>query len=144
MDQEASPPAAPPSRPGLLVLVLVAALAAVAVFFLLRRSPEPKAAQAPEIKSAAKVLVPGSPVILTGKAAIVADRYNCLCGECSDTLGKCTCARDKGSNEMKDTLNRLAEEKKNVSEIDAAMAGKYGSKVLVSGVPAPPAAPAGN
>ena len=33
------------------------------------------------------------------KAAMIADRYNCLCGECSDTLGKCTCSRDKGSNE---------------------------------------------
>jgi hypothetical protein len=40
---------------------------------------------------------------------------------------------------MKSTLNKLAEEKKDLREIDAAMAIKYGPKVLVQGVPPAPA-----
>ena len=130
-----------PSRsfPRLLILLVVAVLAAVAGYFLVKRAV-PGGGSASATKPASDVLVPGATVTLTSKAAIVADRYNCLCGECSDTLGKCTCARDQGSNEMKATLNRLAVEKKSVPEIDAAMVQKYGPKVLASG--APDAAPA--
>jgi hypothetical protein len=40
---------------------------------------------------------------------------------------------------MKSTLNKLAEEKKDLHEIDAAMAIKYGAKVLVQGAPSAPA-----
>jgi hypothetical protein len=117
----------------MLVLILVAGLAAVAAFVLVRRpGGTGSAAHTPAIRPAADALLPGSPVLLSSKAAIIADRYNCLCGDCSDTLGKCTCARDKGSNEMKATLNQLAAEKKALAEIDAAMVGKYGPKVLVS------------
>jgi len=122
-------------------LVVVTALAAVAGYFLVKRAIPPPAPPS-AAKPASDVLVPGSPVLLSSKAAIVADRYNCLCGECADTLGKCTCARDQGSNDMKATLNRLAAEKKTVPEIDAAMVQKYGTKVLAPGVTAPTAAPA--
>jgi hypothetical protein len=140
MDSEAAPPA--PSRSKWWAILLVAALAALAGYLVVRKSSGSSAALVPAAKPASDVLVPGSPVLLSSKAAIVADRYNCLCGECSDTLGKCTCARDQGSNEMKATLNRLAAEKKSVSEIDSAMIEKYGSKVLASGSsPAPPTPP---
>ena len=133
MDPETPMPAAQKSKPGLLALILVAALAAVAAFLVLRRpTGSGTAAHSPEMKPAPNALVPGSPVLLSAKAASIADRYNCLCGECSDTLGKCTCARDKGSNEMKATLNRLTDEKKNLSDIDTAMVEKYGPKVLDS------------
>lgn len=137
---ESGVPLPPPrrSRPSFLVLVLVAALAGGAAFFFLRRLPGPGASKTAGTPSA-EALLPSSPVLLNAKAAIIADRYHCLCGDCSDTLGKCTCARDKGSNEMKSTLNKLAEEKKDLHEIDAAMAIKYGSKVLVQGAPSAPA-----
>ena len=125
------------SRPSFLVLVLVAALAGAAAFLLLRRSASTTSEGAAG-KPSPDAVLPASPVLLNAKAAIIADRYHCLCGDCSDTLGRCTCARDKGSNEMKSTLNKLAEEKKDLHEIDAAMAIKYGPKVLVQGVPAPP------
>jgi hypothetical protein len=140
---EPQPTRPTPSRARWLAILLVVALAAVGGYLLVRRSSASSAALVPAAKPAADVLVAGSPVLLSAKATIVADRYNCLCGECSDTLGKCTCARDQGSNEMKATLNQLAAEKKSVSEIDAAMIAKYGSKVLVSGASPAPAAPAG-
>jgi hypothetical protein len=142
MDTEPAP-AAPAKRPLRLWLLGGVAMAAAALaYFLLRSSTLVPATSAPEAKPAAEALVPGSTTILSGKAAILADRYNCLCGECSDTLGKCVCARDKGSNEMKATLNRLVVEKKTLAEIDAAMSEKYGPKVLVPGVSSAPPPPA--
>jgi hypothetical protein len=137
---ESGVPLPPPrrSRPSFLVLVLVAALAGAAAFVFLRRLPGSTASKAVGAPSP-EALLPSSPVLLSAKATIIADRYHCLCGDCSDTLGRCTCARDKGSNEMKSTLNKLAEEKKDLREIDAAMAIKYGPKVLVQGVPPAPA-----
>jgi hypothetical protein len=141
MVPEATPPV--PSRSRWLAILLVLALAAVAGYLLVRRFSGVSTAQVPAGKPAADVLVPGSPVLLSAKATIVADRYNCLCGECSDTLGKCTCARDQGSNEMKATLNQLAAEKQSVPEIDSAMVAKYGPKVLASAPPPAPATPSG-
>ncbi len=136
MEPEIDPTVPKTAKPRLWVLVLVVLVAAVAGFVLLRRSAPPSPVASPAIKGSPDALIQGSPVLLNAKAAIIADRYNCLCGECADTLGKCICTRDKGSNEMKATLNRLAEEKKTLAEIDAAMVDKYGAKVLVSGAPA--------
>ena len=142
MDLEApTPPPATRPRKGLLALVLVAALAAVAGFLIVRKFSSSSAPSGPAAAPAAGTVLPSSLVLLNSKAAMIADRYNCLCGECSDTLGKCTCSRDKGSNEMKTTLNQLAEQKKSVAEIDAAMVQKYGAKVLVAGAPAPSSTP---
>ena len=141
MEPAASPPTPASPRPRLIALILLALAAALAGYFLMRRSASSPGAQVGATKPAADALVPGSPVLLSSKAAMVADRYSCLCGECSDTLGKCVCARDKGSNEMKATLNKLAAEKKSVAEIDAAMAEKYGAKVLAPGASSPNAPP---
>ena len=140
MEPEVEPIAPKTPKPKIWVLALVVAVAAVAGFLLLRRSAPPSPVASPAIQGSPDALIQGSPVLLNAKAAIIADRYNCLCGECSDTLGKCICTRDKGSNEMKTTLNRLALEKKTLAEIDAAMVDKYGAKVI-SGAP-PAAAPA--
>jgi hypothetical protein len=133
MEPVETPPNSSKRRPRLVALVLVALAAAIAGYFMMRKSSPATQGQASAAQPAPDALVPGSQVLLSAKAAIVADRYNCLCGECSDTLGKCVCARDKGSNEMKTTLNKLAAEKKTVPEIDAAMAAKYGPKVLAPG-----------
>src|SRR5262245_6052995 len=139
--ESTSPP--PIRRRGRWVgILLILVVAGVAGYFLVGRFSGSSVAPVSAAKPASDVLVPGSPVLLSAKAAIVADRYNCLCGDCSDTLGKCTCARDQGSNEMKATLNQLAAEKKSVPEIDSAMVEKYGPKVLVTGAPPPPT-PAG-
>src|SRR5580765_5560987 len=124
-------PPPPPRRVGKPLLLVVVAVAAVAGFLLVRRSgvaPAAPAASAPAPGS----LIASMPVQLSPKAAMIADRFHCLCGECQDTLGACTCTRDKGSNEMKSTLNRIVEEKKTLSEIEAAMVARYGSKVLAS------------
>ena len=130
-------------KPNWASILLALVLAGGAGYFLVKRFTAPSGTPVSAAKPAPDTLVPGSPVLLSAKAGIVADRYNCLCGECSDTLGKCTCARDQGSNEMKSTLNRLAAEKKSVAEIDSAMVEKYGSKVMVSGAPPPSATPSG-
>ncbi|MCI0655601.1 MAG: hypothetical protein L0170_00840 [Acidobacteria bacterium] len=132
-------PSPPPvrRRPKWAGILLILVVAGVAGYFLVRKFSGSSVAPVSVAKPASDVLVPGSSVLLTAKAAIVADRYNCLCGDCSDTLGKCTCARDQGSNEMKATLNRFAAEKKSVPEIDSAMVEKYGSKVLASEAPPP-------
>ena len=140
MEPENEPTAPKASKPRVWVLAAVVALAALAGFLLLRRSAPPSPVASPAIQGSPDALIQGSPVLLNAKAAIIADRYDCLCGECADTLGKCICTRDQGSNEMKSTLNRLALEKKTLAEIDAAMVEKYGTKVLSS---APEPAPAG-
>lgn len=139
--EEASAPAASPRSAGRLLVLLGFAVAALAGFFLYRRiagapaAPAAKAAGPP-----AGALVATIPVALSPKAAIIADRFNCLCGECSDTLGACTCTRDAGSSEMKATLEKLVAEKKTLSEVEAAMVAKYGPKVLATSG-APPAKP---
>ena len=140
MEPEIEPTPAPSRKPRIWLVAAVVAVAAVAGFFLLRKAAPPSPVASPAIqKGPSDALIQGSPVLLNAKAAIIADRYNCLCGECADTLGKCICTRDKGSNDMKAALNRLAEEKKTLAEIDAAMVQQYGDKVLVSGAPAPAA-----
>lgn len=109
-------------------LIFLGAAALGFGFFYLRTAG--KAPVSPPAGPPSDALIAEAPLKLVPKAAVIADRYNCLCGECSDTLGACTCTRDKGSNEMKSTLNRLSGEKKTIEEIDAAMAAKYGAHVL--------------
>jgi hypothetical protein len=131
----------PSRRPAKLVLILVIVLAAVvAGFLLLRRGgPGPAAPAAPASKAApSQKAVTAVLVKLSPEAALVADRFNCLCGDCQDTLGKCTCTHDRGSDEMKATLNRIVAEKKTLSGIEAAMVEKYGPGVLAASHPSPP------
>ena len=131
----------PSRRRANLVVILVIVLAAVVAGFLLLRRGGPGAAApatpAPVAARSAKgvtaVLVKLSP-----EAALLADRFNCLCGNCRDTLGKCTCAHDEVGAEMKATLNRIVAEKKTLAAIDAAMVEKYGPGVLAVSPPSPP------
>src|SRR5262249_9950216 len=109
---EVSAPPASPRKSGRYLIGLAFVAAALGGFFLYRRLP----GGAP-VAPAAKGPPPGAlvatvPVVLSPKAAIIADRFNCLCGECHDTLGACTCTRDEGSSEMKATLEKLVAEKK--------------------------------
>ena len=134
--EDASVAAAAPRSSGRLLILLAAAVAALAGFFLYRRLAGVAPAVPAGTGPAPGALVATAPVALSPKAAIIADRFNCLCGECSDTLGACTCTRDAGSSEMKATLEKLVAEKKTLSEVEAAMVAKYGPKVLAS--PAPP------
>jgi len=130
----------PSRRPASLVLILVIVLAAVVAGFLLLRRGGPGAAApatpasetAAPLKGVVAVLVKLSP-----EAALVADRYNCLCGNCQDTLGKCTCTHDEVGDEMKATLNRIVAEKKTLAAIDAAMVEKYGPEVMAASPPSP-------
>ena len=135
--EEASAPAASPRSSGRLLILLVFAVAALAGFFLYRRisGGAPAGPAAPNAPPG--TLVVTLPVALSPKAAIIADRFNCLCGECNDTLGACTCTRDAGSSEMKATLEKLVAEKKTLAEVEAAMVAKYGPKVLASSTPSP-------
>jgi len=135
--EEASAPAASPRRSGRLFVLLAFAVAALAGFFLYRRIAGAPAATSSAAGPPPGTLVATAPVALSPKAAIIADRFNCLCGECSDTLGACTCTRDEGSSEMKATLEKLVAEKKTLSEVEAAMVAKYGPKVLASSGPPP-------
>ncbi len=146
---EPAPAPAPARSSAKMVLFLVLALVLVIAGFLLfsrRGAPgkaAPPAASTPQAASSPKPgsLVVGAPVNLSPQAILVADRYRCLCGQCQDTLGKCTCTRDKGSNDMKAALNKIVALKKTLAEIDAAMVQNFGPGVLVSNPPSPPPAP---
>ena len=141
-DPEGETPPGPSRRKQKIVLYLVIALAAVvAATLLLRRgssvssAPAARTPQAsPPAKAVSLVLVK-----LTPEAAMVADRFNCLCGDCQDTLGKCTCTHHSGSssNDMKAVLNQIVAEKKTLAAIEAAMVEKYGPRVLAVPPPAP-------
>lgn len=73
---------------------------------------------------------------LSPEASILAERYRCVCG-CNDTLSVCTCRNPKGSEDMKKTLQGLADERKSPEEADAVMAQTYGPAALLKN-PAPP------
>ncbi|HEV8334861.1 MAG TPA: hypothetical protein VGR67_00385 [Candidatus Polarisedimenticolia bacterium] len=134
-------PEAPAKRSSKSSLFIALVLAAAAgAFFLMRRPAAAPAGATPgsaASKAPAAGVVVEAPVKLSAAASLVSDRFRCLCGECHDTLGSCTCTRDKGSNEMKTTLNRIAAEKKTIAEIEAAMVQKYGPGVLIASTPAP-------
>jgi hypothetical protein len=142
--EESTP--APSGRNARNMLFLIVALALIlAGFLLFRRGGAPAGAPAVPVAEG-KTPPPGlnvveAPVKLTPEATLVADRFKCLCGNCQDTLGKCVCTRDKGSNEMKTALNRIVAEKKTIAEIEAAMVEKFGTGVLAaSGAPDKPPA----
>jgi cytochrome c-type biogenesis protein CcmH/NrfF len=132
-------PAGPSPRSRRVVLGIVIALAVAAAALLLLRRGTPAPTHVPTANSTAGpagapagLNVITAPVKLTPEALMVADRFKCLCGECQDTLGRCTCTRDKGSNDMKEALNRIVSEKKSLAEIEAAMVEKYGRSVLAA------------
>ena len=78
---------------------------------------------------------PSGAVLLLGLRSRASTVYRVgvvpLAGDCQDTLGKCVCIRDKGSNEMKSILNHLVDMNRSLSEIDAAMISRYGAQVMV-------------
>jgi hypothetical protein len=76
------------------------------------------------------------PFRLSPEASILAERYRCVCG-CNDTLSVCTCRNPKGSEEMKQTLQALADQRKSPEEADAVMEQTYGAAALLKN-PAPP------
>ena len=93
----------PSRRPVNLALILVVALVVVAAAFFLHRRGGPGAAG--PVAPASRGGPPPNAVTavvakLSPEAALVADRYNCLCGRCRDTLGKCTCAHDEVADDQ--------------------------------------------
>jgi len=77
-----------------------------------------------------------APTLLSPEAAILAERYRCVCG-CNDPLGVCTCRLPGGSEDMKVFLQGLARQGLTPEEVDHAMAAKFGAAALLSN-PAPP------
>lgn len=77
-----------------------------------------------------------APTMLTPEAAILAERYRCVCG-CNDPLGVCTCRLPGGSEDMKIFLQGLARQGLAPAEVDREMATKFGAAALLSN-PAPP------
>jgi hypothetical protein len=77
-----------------------------------------------------------APILLSPEAAILAERYRCVCG-CNDTLGVCTCRTPGGSEDMKAFLQDLARQGRTPEEADREMAAKFGAAALLSN-PAPP------
>jgi hypothetical protein len=81
-------------------------------------------------------IVAQAPYRLSPEAAILAERYRCICG-CNDNLSVCTCKNPNGSEDMKRHLQGLAEQGKTPEEADAAMEEKFGAACLLKN-PAPP------
>jgi len=134
-----TPPASSRRSARLAVILIIALAVVVAGFLLLRRGGAGAPGHAPDASKSAPPANAVTAVLvkLTPEAALVADRYNCLCGDCQDTLGRCTCTHHSGSNDMKAVLNRIVAEKKTLAEIDAAMVAQYGPRVLAAAPPSP-------
>lgn len=140
-------PAGPPQR-----TVPVAALAGAVVliglvgFALYRRgttsSPVDTNTPAATAESGEATDAQGTPIVakapmkLTPEAAILAERYRCICG-CNDNLSVCTCRNPNGSEDMKKQVQELADAGKSPEEADAAMESKFGAACLLKN-PAPP------
>jgi hypothetical protein len=77
-----------------------------------------------------------APMLLSPEAAILAERYRCVCG-CNDPLGVCTCRLPGGSEDMKEFVQDLARQGLTPDEADRAMTAKFGAAALLS-QPAPP------
>lgn len=71
------------------------------------------------------------PIHLSPEAAVVAERYRCVCG-CNDPLSVCTCTETPGSRDMKTFLQEQVSQRKSIPEVDAAMVAKFGDLVLLS------------
>jgi Cytochrome C biogenesis protein len=93
---------------------------------------------APAVLEGTAIGVP-IPMHLTPEAAIIAERYRCVCG-CNLPLNACTCSNTPGSRDMKALVQQLVDEKKTGAEIDAAMVARFGEKALMSH-PAPSPSP---
>jgi hypothetical protein len=81
-------------------------------------------------------IVAKAPYRLSPEAAILAERYRCICG-CNDNLSVCTCRNPNGSEDMKRHVQELADAGKTPEEADAAMEEKFGAASLLKN-PAPP------
>jgi len=77
-----------------------------------------------------------APLQLSPEAAILAERYRCVCG-CNDPLGVCTCRIPGGSEDMKEFLQDLARQGRTPGEADLEMTAKFGAAALLAN-PAPP------
>jgi len=130
--------------------VPVAALAGAVVliglvgFALYRRgtTTSPTAPPTAAAESGEAAGAEGTPIVakppfrLSPEAAILAERYRCICG-CNDNLSVCTCKNPNGSEDMKRHLQGLADAGKTPEEADAAMEEKFGAASLLRN-PAPP------
>ncbi|HET8946865.1 MAG TPA: cytochrome c-type biogenesis protein CcmH [Candidatus Polarisedimenticolia bacterium] len=81
-------------------------------------------------------IIAKAPFRLSPEAAILAERYRCICG-CNDNLSVCTCKNPNGSEDMKRHVQGLADQGKSPEEADAAMEEKFGAASLLKN-PAPP------
>jgi hypothetical protein len=81
-------------------------------------------------------IVARAPIKLSPEAAILTERYRCICG-CNDNLSVCTCKNPNGSEDMKRAVQDLAGQGKTPEEADRAMEEKFGAASLLKN-PAPP------
>jgi hypothetical protein len=95
----------------------------------------PDTASPPDATSGTTIAVK-APVHLSPEAAILAERYRCVCG-CNDSLPVCTCRNPNGSEDMKTFLQDLARQGLAPEEADRKMSERFGAGALLSN-PAPP------
>jgi hypothetical protein len=96
----------------------------------------PKDAASPPDAAGGTTIAVKAPVRLTPEAAILAERYRCVCG-CNDPLPVCTCRNQNGSEDMKTFLQELVRKGFPPDEIDRKMTNRFGAAALLSN-PAPP------
>jgi hypothetical protein len=148
MTQETTPPA---KRP-LPVAAIAGAVILVGLvgFALYRRSAAPptgESAPAAEVtpgettasgeQAAGGTAIRATPPVhLSPEAAVLAERYRCVCG-CNDPLGLCTCNLPNGSDDMRLFLEDQAQQHRTPEEIDREMTARFGPEALLTN-PAPP------
>jgi cytochrome c-type biogenesis protein CcmH/NrfF len=122
--------------------VILLGLVALAVYRRAAQAPSSDAAgQDSASLSPTEAAQQGTPIVavavnLSAEAAIVAERYRCVCS-CNDPLSVCACTLTPGSIDMKKYVQELVDQKKSVGEIDAAMVARYGEAALLSNTPPP-------
>jgi cytochrome c-type biogenesis protein CcmH/NrfF len=124
--------------------VILLGLVGLAVYRRAARAPATDAAvqdSGAASQSPAGAPQEGTPIMavavnLSSEAAIVAERYRCVCS-CNDPLSVCTCTLTPGSIDMKKYVQELVDQKKSVGEIDQAMVARYGDAALLSNTPPP-------
>lgn len=145
---ETTPTDPGPRRPAPARLAIVAGgiiLLGLVAFAVSRRAAQAPAGPAATPDPGAAAETPagapqqGTPIVavavnLSAEAAIVAERYRCVCG-CNDPLSVCACTLTPGSIDMKKYVQELVDQKKSVGEIDAAMVARYGEAALLSNTP---------
>jgi len=95
----------------------------------------PGAASPPDAGGGSTIAVK-APVRLSPEAAILAERFRCVCG-CNDPLPICACRNPNGSEDMKAFVQDLAKEGLAPDEVDRRMSERFGAAALLSN-PAPP------